>query len=200
MIAPLIRLIAGVQAHWRGCEPGSAQRIYFGNHSSHLDALVIWAALPEPLRRRTRPVAACDYWMAGRIRRWIAQSLLRAVLIERQRVTAAANPLRAFDAALDGGDSLILFPEGRRQDDEDAGMLPFKPGLWHLARTRPGVELIPVHLANLNRMLPRGECLFVPLMATATFGAPLPPPAADEDRAAFLDRARAAVVALGEAP
>lgn len=196
MIAPLIRLVTGVQARWLGCEPVTRQRIYFANHASNLDGPVIWAALPAHLRCATRPVAARDYWLANPIRSWLAVSVLRAVLIDRVRITAENNPLREFEAALEAGQSLILFPEGRRQDDEDAGMNLFKPGLWHLARRHPGIELVPVHLANLNRMLPRGEILFVPLMATVTFGQPLQPPEASEEKAAFLDRARCAVAAL----
>lgn len=199
MIAPLVRLITGAQARWLGCEPLPRQRIYFGNHVSNLDGPVIWAALPEAMRAGTRPVAAKDYWLGGPLRRWLAVSVLNAVLIERKRVTHENNPLRDMEAALDAGSSLIIFPEGQRQQDEDAGMNPFKPGLWHLARRRPQAELIPVHLANLNRILPRGEFLFVPLMATVTFGAPLPPPGADEEKAAFLARAQAAVAALEEA-
>jgi 1-acyl-sn-glycerol-3-phosphate acyltransferase len=197
MIAPLVQLITGAQARWQGCEPVMRQRIYFGNHVSNLDGPVIWASLPTHLRSNTRPVAARDYWQAGPIRRWLALSVLNAVLIERQKITAATNPMRDLEGAIDAGASLIIFPEGRRQADEDAGMNPFKPGLWHLARRRPGIELIPVHLANLNRMLPRGEILFVPLMATVTFGAPLAVPSDDEDKSAFLERARRAVADLG---
>ena len=42
------------------------QRIYFGNHSSHLDFIVIWSALPPRLRRHARPVAGRDYWARER--------------------------------------------------------------------------------------------------------------------------------------
>jgi 1-acyl-sn-glycerol-3-phosphate acyltransferase len=198
MIAPLVRIVTGAQARWTGCEPVARQRIYFGNHVSNLDGPVIWATLPEHLRATTRPVAARDYWTAGPLRRWLADDVLHAVLIERKHITATNNPMVDMEAAIDAGSSLIIFPEGRRQVDEDAGMFPFKPGLWHLARRRPGLELIPVHLANLNRMLPRGEFLFVPVMATVTFGAPLPPPADGEDKQAFLDRARRAVADLDD--
>ncbi len=200
MIPFLIRSFTGVQARWQGCEPVARQRIYFGNHVSNLDGPVIWAALPDHMRNTTRPVAARDYWTAGPLRRTVSTSVLKAVLIERKHITAENNPLRDMEAAIDAGSSLIIFPEGKRQGDEDAGLNPFKPGLWHLARRRPDVELIPVHLANLNRMLPRGEFLFVPLMATVTFGAPLPAPADGEDKAAFLERARQVVIDLGSDP
>lgn len=200
MIAPLVRLATGAQARWVGCLPqAERQRIYFANHTSNLDGPVIWASLPGELRRCTRPVAARDYWQATRLRRWLAGSVFRAVLIERLQVTAASNPLRDLESAMDAGDSLILFPEGRRQQDEDAGLNPFKPGIWHLTRRRPGVELVPVHLGQLNRILPKGEFLPVPLMASVTFGAPLDPPVEGEEKPAFLERARATLVALAEA-
>lgn len=198
MIPFLVRLVTGAQARWRGSEPEPRQRIYFANHVSNLDGPVIWASLPTALRRATRPVAARDYWLAGPLRRWLARDVLNAVLIERRKVTAENNPLRDMEAALDAGSSLIIFPEGRRQDDEDAGMNPFKPGLWHLAKNRPDVELVPVHLENLNRILPRGEVILVPLIAAVTFGAPLPR-VEGEDKAAFLARAQAAVQALEDA-
>ena len=198
MIAGAIRLVAGVQARWVGSIPEPRQRIYFGNHTSNLDGPVIWAALPDGMRRATRPVAARDYWLGGPLRRFLAIRVLNAVLIERLRITSENNPLRDLGAALQAGSSLILFPEGRRQADEDAGLLPFRPGLWHLARRHPSVELVPVHLANLNRMLPRGDALFVPLMATVTFGSSMPGPAVGEAKGAFLERARCTVAALGE--
>lgn len=197
MIAGIVRLLTGAQDRWTGCAPESRQRIYFANHVSNLDGPVIWASLPEHLRRRTRPVAARDYWLGGPLRRFLACRVLNAVLIERKRITAENNPMRDLEAALAEGSSLILFPEGRRQEDEDAGMHPFKPGLWHLAKAAPAVELVPAHLENLNRILPRGEFIYVPLMAAVTFGAPIAL-VEGEEKQAFLDRAREAVAALAE--
>ena len=200
MTAGLIRLVTGAQARWRGVEPVAPdgtipQRIYFANHASHLDAPVIWASLPTALRRRTRPVAARDYWERGAVRRRLASNVFRAVLIERERVTAHSNPLGPMEAALEAGDSLILFPEGTRTGDAEGEMSDFKPGLWHLARKHPEVQLVPVHLENLNRILPKGDFLLVPLLAAVTFGAPVRPEEG-EDKAAFLQRARRSVEAL----
>jgi 1-acyl-sn-glycerol-3-phosphate acyltransferase len=203
MIAGLIRLVTGAQARWEGVEPlgpdGSPRkRIYFANHTSNLDAPVIWASLPKPVRDRTRPVAARDYWEGGRVRRYLAGKVFRAVLIERKKVSAHSNPLGAMEAALDAGDSLILFPEGTRADDEDGGVHDFKPGLWHLARKHPDVELVPVYLENLNRMLPKGDFLLVPLLAAVTFGSPLRPEEGEE-KSAFLERAKRCVEAMAHA-
>ena len=200
MIAGLIRLLTGAQARWCGVDPVRADgsvptRVYFANHQSNLDAPVIWASLPPELRRRTRPVAARDYWDAGAIRKFLAHKIFRVLLIERAKVTVSNNPLRAMDEVLAGGESLIIFPEGTRTMDADGVMNEFKPGLWHLAKKHPDAELVPVHLENLNRILPKGTLILIPLLAAVTFGKPIRIEA-DEDKPRFLARAKQAVQEL----
>lgn len=167
--------------------------MYFANHTSHLDAVVLWAVLPAALRERTRPVAARDYWQSGAIRRWLAARVFRAVLVERQAAGFRQHPLEPLYSALAQGDSLILFPEGTRGVKREPG--EFRPGLWHIASEHPEVELIPVHLSNLDRSLPRGAHLPVPVLSVVTFGSPLAR-VPGEDRASFLSRARDAVQTL----
>jgi len=195
-----IRAVTGARARWSGIEPLDAngalpQRIYFANHTSNLDAPVIWAALPRLLRKRTRAVAARDYWEGGPVRRFLASRVFNAVLIERKKVTVSNNPMIAMEKVLDDGDSLIIFPEGARFTSDEGEMAEFKPGLWHLARKRPQAQLVPVHLENLNRIMPKGNLLIVPVLASVTFGPPVTFNAA-EPRGAFLARARQAVAAL----
>lgn len=189
-VAFVVRLLTGLQARWLNIEPVDRQRIYFANHTSTLDAAVLWAALPENLRVKTRPVAAKDYWTTSALRRWLADRIFRALLIERKKVTAENNPLTGMLAVLDAGESLIIFPEGGRFSGPEPQR--FKGGLYHLAKDRPGVELVPVYLENLNRILPKGEFLAVPLMGSLTLGAPLRLEPG-ETKQAFLERARAAV-------
>ena len=193
-LAVLTRLITGVSARWLGEAPTDAPRVYFANHSSHLDTLVIWASLPPALRVRTRPVAAGDYWNRPGFRSWLASRVLRALMVDRSGGCGSRDALRRLVETLDEGDSLILFPEGTRGDGVAVGEL--RSGLYHVAKERPGVALVPVFLENLSRILPKGEFLPVPLIGGATFGAPirLEP---DENRHAFLQRARAALIALG---
>jgi 1-acyl-sn-glycerol-3-phosphate acyltransferase len=167
--------------------------VFFANHSGHLDFAVLWAALPHAWRERTRPVAGRDYWEKTALHRFIASGIFRAVLIERKKVTVANNPLTAMCAALDAGDSLIVFPEGTRGDGLVVG--EFKPGLHHLARARPAVPLVPVFLANLNRIMPKGSALPVPLIATVRVGAPITL-VPEESKESFLTRARTTLVAL----
>ncbi|NVZ09445.1 1-acyl-sn-glycerol-3-phosphate acyltransferase [Allochromatium humboldtianum] len=195
LLVGLTRLITGVRAQWIDRTPPvpGIQRVYFANHASHLDTLVIWSSLPPPLRRQTSPVAAMDYWNRPGPRRWLAVSVLHAILIERG-TGGARESLRHLIAALDEGRSLILFPEGSRGDGEHIGEL--RAGLYHIARERPDVELTPVFLENLSRILPKGEYLPVPLIATTRFGRPirLEP---NEERQVFLERARQTLLALG---
>lgn len=188
------RFLVGGQGVWVGTLPSSAQRIYFANHSSHLDTILLWAALPPHLRAVTHPVAAADYWGKGAIRRYIALKVLNAVLIDRQgKSRGEGGPLQPLLATLARGDSLIIFPEGTRAFERLPG--PFKAGLYHLARERPEAELIPVFLDNLARAFPKGSFIPAPISCTARFGAPLSL-IPGEDKVAFLQRARDAVAAL----
>lgn len=195
MVAGLARFISGARPHWHGCRPERAQRVYFANHTSHLDAVVLWSLLPPDLRACTRPVAARDYWLAGPIRRHLALRTFRAVLVDRVP-RFEHHPLEELHGALDAGESLILFPEGSRL--RMPGVAEFLPGLWHLRQRHPHVELIPVYLRFFDRVLPRGAHLPVPLLTDVVFGAPLPT-VAGETREAFLARARDAVLRLGAA-
>ena len=187
------RIVTGAQARWVGCAPQPVQRIYFGNHASHADFALIWASLPSELRKRTRPVAGADYWEAGAIRRFLIHEVLRGVLIERTRGAQSTDPVELMAASLGAGDSLILFPEGTRNTTDEV-LLPFRSGLFHLTSRRPDVELAPVWMENLGRLLPKGEFIPVPLLCSITFGAPFKL-AAGETKDAFLARARQALLA-----
>ncbi len=189
-----VRLFTGVRARWLECPVESPRsRIYFANHTSHLDFVVLWSVLPPAARRRTRPAAARDYWSRGRLRPWLAAHVFRAALIEREHVTRTNNPVDQLAAVLAAGDSVILFPEGTRGSGPEMG--DFKSGLYHLAKRQPEAELVPAYIENLNRVLPKGEVLAVPLICHVTFG---PPErlGAGESKEDFLTRMRVAVVRL----
>ena len=125
-----LQLLTGAHGRWSGCGPVPGQRIYCVNHSSHLDFLLLWTALPGRLRRVTRPVAAADYWNAGPIRRYVIHRVFRGVLVDR--IGKSAQPFEPMFTALEKGESLIFFPEGTRGPGE--GLLPLKGGIYHVAR------------------------------------------------------------------
>ena len=288
LLLGIVRLLTGAQARWYGCPPKAEQRIYFANHQSHADLVMIWAALPEELRSITRPIAARDYWANTPVKRWITTEVFNAVYVERQATSAPAaapaapaapataaapeapppapaahpvartlderiepsmepllpltppappaetvpgaqgqldlpeppapppapppeppppaapepapaptapapDPLAPLVEALRSGDSIIIFPEGTRGHTGEPQK--FKSGLYTLATMFPEVVLVPAWIDNVQRVMPKGEIVPVPILCSVTFGAPIRVEQ-DEERRPFLERARAAVIAL----
>src|SRR5947199_5038813 len=87
-IAAGARGLTGASVQWLNCQPEPRQRIYFANHTSHLDFVVLWAVLPKEVRPLVRPVAARDYWSSG-LRKRLAVKVVDAVLVERQAAHGA---------------------------------------------------------------------------------------------------------------
>ncbi|RZL91061.1 MAG: 1-acyl-sn-glycerol-3-phosphate acyltransferase [Variovorax sp.] len=243
----VVRLLTGAQARWWGCPPKAEQRIYFANHQSHLDLVMIWAALPMELRSITRPIAARDYWANTPFKRWITTEVFNAIYVERggsapvpaeptpapppaasERIepsfdevqppvepaaeaelllqpapeavatvvpgsAEALAPLQPLIEALQSGDSIIIFPEGTRGHTGEPQK--FKSGLYTLAQMFPEVVLVPAWIDNVQRVMPKGEVVPVPILCSVTFGEPVRLEEGEERRP-FLDRAREAVVAL----
>ncbi|KAJ54307.1 acyl-phosphate glycerol 3-phosphate acyltransferase [Actibacterium mucosum KCTC 23349] len=196
MIILFARVVTAVRAIWDGVEPVAKKRVYFANHTSNGDFVLVWSVLPPHMRRRTRPVAAGDYWLTSRPKSFVGREVFNAVLIDRNPDTRTEDPIALMAEALDAGSSLILFPEGTR-NTTDAPLLPFKSGLFHLATQRPDVDLVPVWIENLSSVMPKGEVFPVPLLCTIRFGAAMWLQDG-EDKDAFLARTHAALLELGE--
>ena len=187
------RLLSGATVLWYESQPDSCQRVYFSNHTSHLDALVIWAALPYRIREKTRMIAAQDYWDAGPVRRYVAKRLFNALLIERENVNLKNTPIKVMMDGMQDEYSIVLFPEGSRSASGELGK--FKSGLYYLCKKRPDLELIPVYLNNMNRILPRGKTLPVPMLSRVIFGPPMWLEKG-ETKDTFLERSRQAILKL----
>lgn len=170
-----------------------ANKVYFANHASHGDFILVWISLPQAWRMQAQPVAGADYWLGGTLRSFIARRVFRVLLIERN-----SNPEQAIatmSEALQQGRSLIIFPEGTRNTGDDQLLLPLKSGIYHLACQNPAVEFVPVWINNINRVLPKGRVLPVPLLCDVRIGQPLQKQE-DEDKQAFLQRAQQALLEL----
>ena len=191
----LIRVLTGSQARWHGCPPKAEQRIYFANHQSHADLVLMWAALPAELRSITRPIAAKDYWTKTPFKKWITTAVFNAIYVDRVKI-GDQDPLEPLIDALENGDSIILFPEGTRGNQDEPQS--FKSGLYNLALKFPNVVLVPAWINNVQRVMPKGEVVPVPILCSVTYGAPITLEA-DEPRSGFLTRARQAVIDLREA-
>ena len=192
LLAVIARILSGASVRWIDNQPDTCQRVYFANHTSHLDAIVLWSTLPNAVRSLTRPVAAKDYWEKGGIRRFMARTF-NALLIDRTAIKVHQSPVDLMLREIGERYSLIVFPEGSRNTGSD--IQEFKSGLYYLAKKRPDLELVPVHIDNLNRVLPRGEFLPVPLLSLVTFGPPMRLEKG-EPKGDFLRRARDAVCRL----
>lgn len=188
-----MRLLTGVRL-LAAPPQGMGQAIYFANHASHMDFVVVWSALPDSVREMTSPAAAEDYWGKKPLRRRIACDLFQAILIPRQGVKRHNNPVNLLGAGLEAGRSIIIFPEGTRSLTPETA--EFKSGLYHLAKRYPSIPLVPVHLENLSRILPKGSHLPVPLIAQARFGQPIHL-LEGEAKPDFLARARASLIGIG---
>lgn len=192
ILAAIAKLLSGVSARWYQCQPDTCQRVYFANHTSHLDALIIWSSLPTDVRELTRPVAAKDYWDKGILRRYIAKQF-NALLIDRREVKVHSSPVDLMIREIGEKFSLIVFPEGSRSPDGE--MQDFKSGLYYLSKKRPDLELVPVYIENSHRILPRGEVIPIPLLSRLTFGPPIFLEHG-ESKNDFLKRSRDAVLQL----
>ena len=194
VIVLFARAVTAVRAAWPDEGLPSGPCVYYANHSSHGDFVLVWTVLPPRLRRRSRPVAGAEYWLKSRLNRFIGSDVFKAVLIARDRERRTEDPVTQMVSAIDAGYSLILFPEGTR-NQSDALLLPFKSGIFHLAMARPDINLVPVWISNLNRVMPKGEIVPIPLICTVTFGSALRiMPVEDKD--VFLERMQAALLAL----
>lgn len=188
------RLLTGARSIWIGCDPILKQRIYYANHNSHIDFILLWSSLPKNIRRQTRPVAASDYWNKDRLRRFLIQDTFNGVTISRNRENNA-DPLQPIKDVLTDGYSIIFFPEGTRNLNDDVDILPFKSGLYNLQQQFPEIEIVPVWISNLKRVMPKGAIIPLPLLSTVCFGAPLELHA-EMDKSEFLTYAQQALITL----
>lgn len=180
-VKPFVALVLGVQAKGLSNLPGKGPAILVANHNSHLDTLVLLSLFPFRLLKQVHPVAAGDYFLRGRFRRWFALKIVRVIPIDRKPTHEKGHPLSGCLSALDRREILAIFPEGSRGKPEE--LAPFKRGVAHLVAERPEVPVIPVYLCGTGKALPRGEALLVPHVCKLSIGEPF---RGGSDRKAFM--------------
>ncbi len=194
-LSAFVSFITGVRPKFEGDLAFTPQKkVYFANHASHGDFVLVWISLPSAWSKVVRPVAGADYWLKGNIRLFIIQNVFNALLIMRNSDNPQAITAQMTEA-LQNGSSLIIFPEGTRNTDDKTILLPFKTGIYHLARENPDVQFVPIWIDNINRVLPKGKLVPVPIICDVFIGneMQLQP---NETKEEFLQRARDAMLAL----
>lgn len=194
-LSAFVSFITGVRPKFEGdLNFTPEKKVYFANHASHGDFVLVWISLPIAWRKVVRPVAGADYWLAGGIRRFIIQNVFNALLIARNGNDPKAIT-QQMSEVLAQNSSLIIFPEGTRNTDDKTILLPFKSGIYHLAQANPDVKFVPIWIDNINRVLPKGKLVPVPIICDVFIGEEmqLQP---NEEKNEFLQRAREAMLAL----
>ena len=193
-IVAAAKIVTGARSFWHS-PPQATPTVYFANHNSHADFALVWATLPRPVRRITRPVAGADYWLAKPLRRFVGVEVINALMIAREGGNLRENnPVRQMSAALQAGDSLIMFPEGTRNMSEKP-LQEIKSGIYHLAKACPDARFVPVWIDNVQRVLPKGMIVPIPLACTVRYGAPLQF-VPDMGKKGFLDLVRESLLNL----
>ena len=191
----LVSFLTGIRTKVEGDIRFSPERkVYFANHNSHADFVMVWISLPKKWRRAARPVAGADYWLKSAFRRFLINHVFNGLLIMRNGSDPKAVTQQMTDALAEPA-SLIIFPEGTRNTDDDTLLLPFKSGIYHLARENPDVGFVPVWIDNISRVLPKNKLVPVPVLCSVSLGEPLHL-REGEEKDAFLHRAREAMLAL----
>lgn len=126
--------------------------VLVANHASHLDALVLAAALPWRLRQSAFPIAAGDTFFETKVTTVFAAMMLNALPMWRKRCGAhGMSELRT--RLVEEPAIYLLFPEGTRSRTGEMGA--FKPGLGMLLGGAD-IPVVPCHLSGAFNALPSG--------------------------------------------
>ncbi len=183
-LLPLTRVFAWIRVEGLDRLAGiDGPVVYAANHQSHLDGPVILAALP-PARRRRVAIAAAREWFGAhfhprrhsrgeRLSKGLSYGL--AVLCFNvvplpQREAGARDTMRYLGELVEGGSSVLIFPEGRRTQAGE--IAPFQPGVGMIA-ARLRLPVVPVRIAGVDRILHQSWRMARPGRARVAFGAPI---------------------------
>ena len=195
LLFPTLRLVTPLTVEGLEHLRGNGPFIFAANHSSHLDAPVVLAALPGRLRRRVRVAAAADYFFTNRVKGLLVSTTLNAFAFERKGPGREAS-LEEARRLLCIGQSVLIFPEGTRSPDGQIHL--FKRGVGTLALAA-GVPAIPIHIEGAHAAWPKGAFWPRRQHIVVRFGAPLcfASPTEPLEAAACVERA---VRNLADAP
>lgn len=169
VLRPLLHLVFGLNVRGRENLPPRGPCILAANHNSHLDILVIYAALPVRLIACAHVVAAHDYFARHRRLFATVDFLFKPVWVDRE--SGGGDCLDRMNAFLEARESIIIFPEGTRGEAGQLGR--FHCGVGKIAVDHPEIPLLPVFLRGTEHALPRKASLPLPIWQHVSIGPPL---------------------------
>lgn len=193
VVRPLMIMVLGTNVRRPEWLPQQGPAIIVSNHNSHLDVFALMNVLGLRRLRYVRPVAASDYFLKGRLRRWFSTQIIGIIPIDRDNVKRihGKHPLEPIAEVLADKGIVLLFPEGTRGEPERLD--EFRTGVAHLARRHPQVPITPVFMHGLGKALPKGEALLVPFFCDIVVGPPLDSTLGKQEFMASLSRAMRAL-------
>ena len=173
IVRPVMMIVLGTNVRRSELLPTSGPAIIVANHNSHLDVFALMNVLGLKRLPIVRPVAAADYFMTRRLRRWFATRMVGIIPIDRSKIRRekGKHPLDPISEVLQDDGIVLLFPEGTRGEPEK--MDEFQSGVAHIARRHPDIPITPVFMHGLGKALPKGEALLVPFFCDMFVGKPL---------------------------
>lgn len=166
IVKPYIYLVLGVNVSGAENLPKISKNasIIVANHNSHIDTLLLMSLFSTSQILKIHPVAAADYFCNTKLKSFIFKTLLGLIPLKRKfGKTTKEELFKEINEALRAGETIIIYPEGTR--GEDNTIKEFKSGVAHIAAMNPDVPVIPFYINGPDRILPKGEFLWIPFIA-----------------------------------
>lgn len=168
-----------------------ASYVILSNHRSQFDILAVVVGLDDLQMRWVAKKELTRIPVFG----W-ALRRTGHIVIDRSDPAQAVASLRAARAKMEGGVSVVLFPEGTRSE-ADQMLLPLKKGGFMLA-LETGFPIVPVVIRGSGELCPRGSWRAHPGEIEVVIGAPMPVDGATRDE--LMDRVRTFMLTQLRAP
>ncbi len=162
VICGFTRIFTRLRIEGREHLPASGPYILAPVHRSYVDTPIVACVTP----RRIRFMGKAEVWDTGWAG-WLA-STLGAFPVARG--TADREALKRCITALEGGEPLVLFPEGERKDGPV--VQPLFDGAAYVA-ARAGVPIVPIGIGGSARVMPRHAKMIHPAKVRVVIGAPI---------------------------
>jgi 1-acyl-sn-glycerol-3-phosphate acyltransferase len=179
--------LVGCRLHIEGVErlPPAGAVIFAANHSSYLDAVALFAAIPRDFRFVGKRELS-GWPLVGAVVRRVGH-----VLVERADPARSVADAERVSAAIRGGTSLVFFPEGTFL--EGPRLLPFRLGAFKAA-VEAACPVVPVTILGTRAILPAGAWLPRRGPIVVTLGVPISPRGSDwREIVRLRDATRAAI-------